>query len=79
MKKLWMVTVVMVVCGAVLALGGGVLGLGPVALVGGVLMFWSGLVKVIVLRVWRNTLPPAPLPEPARAGVRASTAVGEPT
>ena len=55
------------------------LGLGPVALVCGVLMFWSGIVKAVVLRVWRSTLPAAPLPEPTRAGVRASLAVGEPT
>ncbi len=31
-------------------------GLGPIALVCGVLMLWSGIVKAIVLRIWHTTL-----------------------
>ena len=77
MKQLWVVTVVMVVCGLILALGSAVAGLGPVALVCGVLLVWSGIVKVVVLRVWRATLPAVPRSEPKRPGRRSSSAIGE--
>ena len=46
----------MVLTGIALVLGGAAAGMGPVALVCGVLLFWSGLVKVVVLRIWRATL-----------------------
>jgi hypothetical protein len=78
-KKLWIVTIAMVGCGLALALGSALAGLGPVALVCGVLLIWSGMVKVIVLRVWRATLHAAPLPEPTRPGMRSSSALGKPT
>ena len=71
-KGLWIITFCMVGCGAVLVLGSAVAGLGPVALVCGVLLVWSGIVKVVVLRVWRTTLRAAPLPEPTRAAMRIS-------
>lgn len=77
MKKLWFVTNVMVACGVVLALAGATLGLGPVALVCGVLLIWSGVVKVIVLRVWRATLAGSGPPEPTRGAMRSSSAMGE--
>lgn len=76
-KKLWLVTNVMVACGVVLTLGGTLLGLGPIALVCGVLLIWSGIVKVVVLRVWRATLSAAPLPEPTSAGMPSTSALGE--
>lgn len=77
MKKLWLVTNIMVACGIVSTLGGTLLGFGPIALVCGVLLIWSGIVKVVVLRVWRATLPAAPLPESTSAGMRSSSAFGE--
>jgi hypothetical protein len=46
----------MVLAGFALIVGGVVAGLGPVALVCGVLLLWSGIVKIIVLRIWRGTL-----------------------
>ena len=46
----------MVLAGIALVLGGIGTGLGPVALVSGVLLLWSGIVKIIVLRIWRGTL-----------------------
>ena len=77
MKKLWVVTVAMMVAGLMLVLGSAVAGLGPVGMVCGVLLIWSGIVKAVVLRVWRATLPAAPLPEPNRASMRSASAVGE--
>jgi hypothetical protein len=71
-KGLWIITFFMVGCGSVLVLGSALAGLGPIALVGGVLLVWSGIVKVVVLRVWRATLPLAPLPEPTRATMKIS-------
>lgn len=76
-KKLWLLTNILVACGVMLTLGAILLGLGPIALVCGVLLIWSGMVKVIVLRVWRATLPAAPLPEPTRAGTRSTSVASE--
>lgn len=70
MRKLWIITATMVVCGTVLVLGSAVGGLGPIPLIGGVLLIWSGIIKVVVLRVWDTTLSSPPMPEPARAGSR---------
>ena len=72
MKGLWIITFFMVGIGAVLVFGSMVAGLGPIALIGGILLVWSGMVKVVVLRIWRATLPTAPLPEPTRATMRIS-------
>ena len=46
----------MVLAGIALIVGGVGTGLGPVALVCGVLLLWSGIIKIIVLRIWRETL-----------------------
>ena len=73
MKNLWLVTNVMVVCGIVLTLGAALFGLGPVALICGVLLIWSGFVKVIVLRVWRATLPAGPVQNPIETGARRTS------
>ena len=77
MKKLWLATNVMVVCGIVLTFGAVVFGLGPVALVCGVLLIWSGIVKVIVLRVWRATLPAAPPRNPIETDARHTSILSE--
>ena len=55
----WIVSTMMVLVGITLVVGGLALGMGPVAFVCGVLLLWSGIVKIIVLRIWRATLPPA--------------------
>jgi uncharacterized protein involved in response to NO len=47
----------MVVAGAALVLGSVAVSWGPVALVCGVLLLWSGIVKMVVLRIWQGTLP----------------------
>ena len=52
----WSITAAMVVGGIVLIAGSGAAGLGPIALVCGALMVWSGIVKAIVLRIWQTTL-----------------------
>jgi hypothetical protein len=57
MRKLWIVSAIMVAAGLVLASASALAGLGPIALVCGVLLVWSGIIKVIVLRVWQKTLP----------------------
>ncbi len=48
----------MVLAGVALVLGGVAVGLGPIAIICGVLLLWSGIVKIIVLRIWQSTLPP---------------------
>jgi hypothetical protein len=61
MRYLWFIAAIMIGAGVVLALGSLAAGIGPIALVCGVLLVWSGIVKVIVLRVWEKTLrAPAP-------------------
>jgi hypothetical protein len=50
----------MVLAGMALVAGAVVTGWGPVALVCGVSLLWSGIVKFIVLRIWRGTLPHHP-------------------
>ncbi|MCC7022537.1 MAG: hypothetical protein IT338_06900 [Thermomicrobiales bacterium] len=56
MKYLWIVTLVMLGLGVALIAAGMAGTLGPIALVAGVLLVWSAIVKVIVLRIWRSTL-----------------------
>jgi uncharacterized membrane protein YphA (DoxX/SURF4 family) len=79
MRYLWATSFIMVAVGFVL-FGAGVLGLlAPIALVLGLLSLWSGIVKLIVLRIWQRTLkaaveegPPAPpVRFPLRLGRRA--------
>ncbi len=48
----------LVLAGVVLITGSDAAGLGPIAFVCGVLMVWSGIVKAIVLHIWRATLNP---------------------
>ncbi len=56
-RFLWLITTAMVLVGAAIVLGSLVAGMGPIVLVGGVLLFWSGIVKAVVLRMWRTVLP----------------------
>lgn len=56
MRFLWIISAVMVAAGVLLVVAALVGGASPLALVGGVLLLWSGVVKVIVLRIWKSTL-----------------------
>jgi hypothetical protein len=69
MRYLWIIAIFMIGLGSLLALGSAAAGIGPIALVCGVLLVWSGIVKVIVLRVWQKTLP---APTQTRPGPAAS-------
>ena len=66
----------MVVVGGALILGSIAAGLSPVALVCGVLLLWSGIVKVIVLRIWRATLVQHESPDQVRLDPHAKTTFG---
>jgi hypothetical protein len=64
--------------GALIA-GGAVAGLGPIALVCGVLLLWSGIVKAIVLRIWHTTLSAPSALEPDRRDGDSGTTIGQRT
>jgi hypothetical protein len=70
-KHLWLTAGAMTFGGAILALAGLLTALSPVAFVAGVLLFWSGLIKIVVLRIWRSTLASPPVP-PDQRGRRPS-------
>jgi hypothetical protein len=42
----------------------------------GVLMLWSGIVKVVVLRIWHGTLNSDSAPENASVNVDSGNAIG---
>jgi hypothetical protein len=79
MRYLWATSTIMVAVGVVLIVAGIVGALSPIALVLGLLSLWSGIVKLIVLRVWQRTLnaaveegpPSSPVRFPLRLGRRA--------
>ena len=71
-----MISTTMVLIGIALVLGGAVAGMGPVALVCGVLLFWSGIVKVVVLRIWRATIDAGPAAERDGLDARAKSPIG---
>jgi hypothetical protein len=72
-----MITAALVAGGVVLVTGGVTAGLGPIALVCGVLMLWSGVVKVIVLRIWRTTLSCDAAPDRSRLTNDSEPAIGQ--
>jgi hypothetical protein len=65
-----------VLAGVVLITGSVAAGLGPIAMVCGVLMLWSGIVKVVVLRIWHGTLNSNSAPDDASVSVDPGTAIG---
>jgi hypothetical protein len=65
--------------GGMLIAGGAVAGLGPIALVSGVLLLWSGIVKAIVLRIWHTTLSAPSVPAHERRDRDSGTAIGQRT
>ena len=72
-RYFWIISTTMVLTGIALVLGGAAAGMGPVALICGVLLFWSGLVKIVVLHIWRATLNAEPLTERDSPDARART------
>jgi hypothetical protein len=65
MKYLRSASLAMVGGGAVLILLSFSAGFEPIPLVAGILLLWSGVVKLIVLRIWRYTLAAAPASQPS--------------
>ncbi len=70
MVYLWMTSIAMLVGGTVLIAGKFIGLLDPIALVCGLLLLWSGIVKIVVLRIWRKSLgsSDAPSASPPRQG-----------
>lgn len=79
MRYLWATSIIMVAVGLILIVAGLLGTLSPIALVLGLLSLWSGVVKLIVLRIWQRTLnaavedgpPSPPVRFPLRLGRRA--------
>jgi len=68
------------VLGAVILIAGNmVAGFGPIALVCGVLLLWSGIVKAVVLRIWHRTLSSPSAPDQDRRDRDSETAIGQRT
>lgn len=62
MRYLWISTSVILIAGAVLTVGGLIGALEAIAPVLGLLLLWTGIVKIVVLRIWQRRLsqpPPA--------------------
>ena len=75
-KYLWMTSVAMTIGGVAIVMAGMLSAISPVAFVAGVLLFWSGLVKMVVLRIWRSTLASPPEPPDARPSATPRRAAG---
>jgi hypothetical protein len=61
--------------GVVLITGSVAAGLGPIGMVCGVLMLWSGIVKAIVLRIWHGTLGSDAASDEARVTIESGIAI----
>lgn len=66
MRFFWIIAAAFMVAGFGLVAGSVAIGLGPIAFVAGVLLLWTGIVKAIVLRIWRATLSQDPVPDQSR-------------
>lgn len=77
-KYLWFTSAAMTVGGVVLFLASLSAAVSPIAAVAGVLLFWSGLIKIVVLRIWRTTLASPPI-APDRRLPQSASAVGKPS
>jgi hypothetical protein len=77
MRYLWLTSFAMVAIGALLIAGKAAGYFETIALVAGMLLLWSGVVKVIVLRIWRSslTLPGAT----ERRSAPSKPVIGQPT
>lgn len=73
MFYLWITSIAMVVGGVVLVAGKIAGVLDPIALVCGILLLWSGIVKVVLLRIWRASVGSS-APDSPNATTRAPAA-----
>ncbi|MCA9880822.1 MAG: hypothetical protein KC442_23655 [Thermomicrobiales bacterium] len=73
MRYLWISSVVMVVAGVACILGRFTGLLDPIAMILGAMLVWSGIVKLIVLRVWRTSLHRPGIQERRRAPGRSAS------
>jgi hypothetical protein len=64
-----------VIVGVLLVAGSVAMGLGPIVFVCGELLLWTGIVKAIVLRIWRTTLSAEPVPDNVRHTGKSGTAI----
>ena len=71
MRYLWISSVFMVVAGVVCILAGYLGLLDPIATILGAMLIWSGVVKLIVLKVWRTSLHRPGIQERRRAPGRS--------
>lgn len=55
-RYLWFTSGIMIFFGMGLVAAASIATVGPIALVCGLLLIWSGIVKIIVLRIWQKTL-----------------------
>ena len=78
-RYFWIITAAFIVGGVALVSGSVVAGLGPIALICGLLLLWSGVVKAIVLRIWRITLNSASAPDHARRDRDSGVVIGQRT
>lgn len=57
-RRLWPLSLVLLAAGIALIVGGSVLSLGPTWVLAGLLLFWAGVVKVVVVHLWRGVANP---------------------
>jgi hypothetical protein len=60
-RYLWLTAGLMTLLGICIAASSAMAGVGPIAFVCGLLLFWSGIVKLVVLRIWQKTLAHPPI------------------
>jgi hypothetical protein len=77
MRYLWIVSIAMIAVGIALTVGTIVGHLGSIALICGMLLLWSGIVKVIALRIWRSSLTPVDTIPAKTSPPSASTFFGQ--
>ena len=55
-RYLWITSFAILAAGAAFLAGAMFGALGPIALVCGLLLLWTGVVKIVVLRIWKQSL-----------------------
>ena len=69
MRHLTSVSLLLVAAGLALLAGAGPLSLGPTWALTGLLLAWAGIVKVVVVYLWRGIAQGTPAPERVTAAV----------
>lgn len=73
MRHLHHLSLAMTALGILLAVGAGVFGWGAMWLLTGLLLTWAGIIKVIVVAIWRHAgigAPAAPSPDGSQSSSR---------